>query len=281
MVRGNPREPMVYVIEITLARSLQRLSPMHAARFLAIAFAASLTFAASGCTVATGDDGDDEDGESEPEEDGREAEGARIGVDCSNQRSATGYKSGSAFSIKVVDADGKPIETATASSYARMQKAAANAGVSLRVVSGFRTMAEQQYFWGCYVNKNCNGGNLAARPGYSNHQSGHALDLNTSAPGVYNWLSRNAATYGFRRTVPSEAWHWEYWGSTVGGSCVTTTTAPAPSAGTCWSSTMGRQVPLNTCVQSKFDRKWYQCLKGNDWEIRWNVPAACVSEHPL
>ena len=53
-------------------------------------------------------------------------------------------------------------------------------------------------------------GNLAAPPGYSNHQSGKALDLNTSAKGVYTWLSKHGATYGFRRTVPSEKWHWEH-----------------------------------------------------------------------
>jgi len=249
-------------------------------RFLALAAVASFTFAVTGCTVASGDEADDEEHESEPlEEDGREAEGASVGVDCSAKRSDTGYRSGSAYAITVVKADGKPIEIATASMYARMQKAAASAGVSLRVVSGFRTMSEQKYLYNCYLTKSCNGGNLAARPGYSNHQSGHALDLNTSAPGVSNWLNNHADEYGFKRTVPSEPWHWEYWGGMVSGGCGTTA-APAPTSG-CWSSTLGKQVVLNTCVQSKFDRKWYQCLPGNDWEIRWNVPAACVSEHPL
>ncbi|MBN9164768.1 MAG: M15 family metallopeptidase [Myxococcales bacterium] len=50
---------------------------------------------------------------------------------------------------------------------------------------------------------------LAAVPGYSNHQSGSALDLNTSARGVYSWLAKHGKAYGFRRTVPSEKWHWE------------------------------------------------------------------------
>lgn len=248
-------------------------------RFLALAAVASFAFAVTGCTVATGDEADEDDHEQEPLEDGRDAEGASVGVDCSAKRSDTGYRSGSAFAITVVNADGKPVEIATASMYARMQKAAAAAGVSIRVVSGFRTMAQQKYLYNCYLTKSCNGGNLAAKPGYSNHQSGHALDLNTSAPGVANWLNNHADEYGFKRTVPGEPWHWEYWGSMVSGGCGTTA-APPPSSG-CWSSTLARQVPLNTCVQSKFDRKWYQCLPGNDWEIRWNVPAACVSEHPL
>ncbi|MEA2751628.1 MAG: hypothetical protein QOI41_5771, partial [Myxococcales bacterium] len=54
-------------------------------------------------------------------------------------------------------------------------------------------------------------GNLAAPPGYSNHQSGHALDLNTKAAGVNSWLVKHAAAFGFRRTVPSENWHYEKW----------------------------------------------------------------------
>jgi hypothetical protein len=124
-------------------------------------------------------------------------------------------------------------------------------------------------------------GNLAAKPGYSNHQSGHALDLNTSSAGVYAWLEHHGATYGFKRTVPSEIWHWEYWGSEVGGSCVTTAPPAASSSDACYSATLGHGVALNTCVESKFDKQWYQCIGGNHWEIRWNVPAKCSSEHPL
>jgi LAS superfamily LD-carboxypeptidase LdcB len=71
-------------------------------------------------------------------------------------------------------------------------------------------MATQRYLYHCYKTKACNGGNLAAVPGYSNHQSGHALDLNTAAGGVYSWLANHGHAYGFRRTVPSEKWHWEH-----------------------------------------------------------------------
>jgi MYXO-CTERM domain-containing protein len=137
-----------------------------------------------------------------------------------NMSSTTGYTSGNSFSIKVVTIDGKKVEWKTANAYMEMAKAAAKSGVQIRIVSGFRSMSEQQYLYGCYVNCSCNGCNLAAKPGYSNHQSGHALDLNTSAPGVYSWLSKNAGKFGFKRTVPSEAWHWEWWGNDDGqGPC--------------------------------------------------------------
>lgn len=137
-------------------------------------------------------------------------------VDCS-ERQDTGYVSGSPFAITVVTVDGKPVERDTANAYWVMQQAASAQGVEIRIVSGFRTQAEQQYLYNCYLNKNCNNGNLAARPGYSNHQSGHALDLNTSAGGVYNWLAANGNAYGFKRTVSGEPWHWEWWGGGPGG----------------------------------------------------------------
>ncbi|HJP60255.1 MAG TPA: M15 family metallopeptidase, partial [Gemmatimonadaceae bacterium] len=65
-------------------------------------------------------------------------------------------------------------------------------------------------------------------PGTSNHQNGYALDLfvgarddtRTFAVGkieiawsdndFYRWLAENAPAMGWRRTVPSEPWHWEY-----------------------------------------------------------------------
>jgi len=133
---------------------------------------------------------------------------------------ATGYSSGNAFDIKVVTVDGKKVEWKTANAYLRMAEAAAKDGVQIRIVSGFRSMAEQKYLYGCYTSCSCNSCNLAAAPGYSNHQSGHALDLNTSAPGVYSWLSNHGGHFGFKRTVPSEAWHWEWWGDDKGtGPC--------------------------------------------------------------
>jgi D-alanyl-D-alanine carboxypeptidase len=133
----------------------------------------------------------------------------KSGLSC-HPRSASGYTAGARRAITVVDVDGRPVEINTAARFLEMQADAQAAGVSLYIVSGFRTMEEQQYLYGCYLSCNCNNCNLAASPGYSNHQSGLALDLNTSDWGVYDWLARHGADYGFHRTVPSEDWHWEY-----------------------------------------------------------------------
>lgn len=125
---------------------------------------------------------------------------------------ATGYVNGEPFALTLVTIDGKPVEVETAAAYQRMRQAAALAGVRLKIVSGFRTMAEQEHFYRCYLTADCNNGNYAERPGHSKHQSGHALDLNTRAAGVNQWMLANANAHGFYATVPSEPWHWEYWG---------------------------------------------------------------------
>lgn len=132
-------------------------------------------------------------------------------IDCEEHQDV-GYVQGEPFDITVVTVDGKPVEVQTANAYYAMQQAAAKDGVGIKIVSGFRTMAEQQYLYNCYVTCSCNNCNLAAKPGYSNHQSGHALDLNTGAAGVMAWLNAHGEAFGFSATVPSEAWHWEWWG---------------------------------------------------------------------
>ena len=56
-------------------------------------------------------------------------------------------------------------------------------------------------------------GNLAAKPGNSNHQHGQAFDLNThgfDGDPIYDWLAKNGPKFGFVRTVNKEHWHWEY-----------------------------------------------------------------------
>ena len=61
--------------------------------------------------------------------------------------------------------------------YAMAEEHKNRCGVSLVASEGFRTMAEQQYFWDLYQSGQ---GNLAAQPGFSNHQGGLAVDFDTS-----------------------------------------------------------------------------------------------------
>jgi hypothetical protein len=138
----------------------------------------------------------------------RRRDGAVVTSDNVPEGPAQGYVDGRAVRIVVTRLDAKPVEVHTAAAFTRMRDAAQRDRVRLRIASGFRTMAHQQALYRAYRRGR---GNLAAVPGHSNHQSGHALDLNTSTPGVLRWLERNARRFGFRRTVPTEPWHWEWW----------------------------------------------------------------------
>jgi hypothetical protein len=71
-------------------------------------------------------------------------------INCA-EHDDTGYVDGSPFRITLVTIDGHPAEISTANAYYVMQQAAEAAGVAVRVVSGFRTWAEQEYFYNCRV----------------------------------------------------------------------------------------------------------------------------------
>lgn len=119
----------------------------------------------------------------------------------------TGYDHGAKRTIKVVEVGDAEVEVHTAKAFRAMAHAAARDGIDLRIRSGFRSFEKQAALYRRYREGE---GNLAARPGFSNHESGRALDIYITDDRVYPWLARHAATYGFHRTVPGEAWHWEY-----------------------------------------------------------------------
>ena len=106
--------------------------------------------------------------------------------------------------------NGQYLQADAARNFKAMQAAARSAGVNLSATSGFRTMEQQRALYQKYLNGT---GNLAAKPGYSNHQNGISMDVggiggyNTKA---YNWLQKNASKYGFANDVRGEPWHWTY-----------------------------------------------------------------------
>ncbi len=125
-------------------------------------------------------------------------------------RVVTGYVNGQPRQISLSAVpNGKEMRSDAAAAFNRMHAAARAQGITLKVNSGFRSMAEQEALYRAYKNGT---GNLAAPPGYSNHQGGIAVDIQTGGTGTstYRWLANNAKNFGFVRTVPSEPWHWEY-----------------------------------------------------------------------
>ena len=147
---------------------------------------------------------------------------------------AAGYVAGKKQPITLWSVgDGHFMRADAAAYFLAMRQAAQDAGIALVVNSSFRSMEKQTALYSKYQ------ADLAdfvrksrptkpapvARPGYSNHQSGVAVDINR-APGdnsatpepdspIDKWLAANAARYGFKRTVASEPWHWEFFGASV------------------------------------------------------------------
>ena len=106
-------------------------------------------------------------------------------------------------------------------------------GVNLIIISGFRTIADQEKLFTRQVQRRGSqqaAAKLSAPAGFSEHHTGYAMDIgdgnspktdlkfefeNTAA---YQWLAVNAHNYGFELSFPRnnpqgvsfEPWHWRY-----------------------------------------------------------------------
>lgn len=89
----------------------------------------------------------------------------------------------------------------------RVARLAAHNGRKLHVNSGYRTYAEQAKLWHDYLH----GGNLAARPGTSNHEKGLAMDVSDRGQPVGSSAKNRTAMKHLRLClpVPGEKWHME------------------------------------------------------------------------
>lgn len=122
--------------------------------------------------------------------------------------------------LKLMKVGGKVATLKTGHAYLKLRAAMKAKGVTLSVNSGFRTMSEQKYFYNCYKTQSCNNGNFAFEPGFSNHQSGRAIDLKISDhPKFRTLLGELGLRDLWKETVPDERWHWEFFGSDPGGPC--------------------------------------------------------------
>jgi zinc D-Ala-D-Ala carboxypeptidase len=128
------------------------------------------------------------------------------------------------------------LHESAAKSFLRMEADAKAEGVDFVVISGFRTIAEQQeLFFEISKQRNqtpAQRAKVSAPPGHSEHHTGYALDigdggvpsanLSTSfeKTPAFQWLQNNAAKYGFEMSFPPnnpqgvmyEPWHWRFVG---------------------------------------------------------------------
>lgn len=147
------------------------------------------------------------------------------------------YKEAPLTELQPIVPDGSiKLRKAAAQKWKEMFAAAQAEGVNLSVISGFRSIDDQQYL---FFDVKAQRGEVAterasvsAPPGYSEHHTGYAIDIgdanvpatnlspdfeNTAA---YKWLKNNAAHYSFELSFPKnnpqgvsyEPWHWRFVG---------------------------------------------------------------------
>jgi D-alanyl-D-alanine carboxypeptidase len=161
------------------------------------------------------------------------AESLAIGVprDYGRARRMTAVREPATLSFIGVDVHDRPqwLATRAARAFVRMREQAERAGITLDIVSAFRSA---DYQLGIVRGKRERGLSMdeilrvSAAPGYSEHHSGRAVDLTTPgyaaleeeferSPAVA-WLKKHAAKFGFALSYPRrnrhgiayEPWHW-------------------------------------------------------------------------
>jgi D-alanyl-D-alanine carboxypeptidase len=139
---------------------------------------------------------------------------------------------------RLVRVQGEQLRTEAADAYKQMAKAAKSAGVNIIPVSGYRSYSQQASLYDSYVRQygQATADTLAARPGFSEHQTGLAMDIG-NASGVCalqacfantpagKWAAANAASYGFIIRYPAgaedvtgytyEPWHLRFVGKAI------------------------------------------------------------------
>ncbi|MEA5533433.1 M15 family metallopeptidase [Crocosphaera sp. XPORK-15E] len=147
------------------------------------------------------------------------------------------YEEANPSALKAITTDGRiKLRINAAESFRKMQRDARAKGIILTPISGFRTVAEQEYLF-FEVKRQRNQetrkrAEVSAPPKYSEHHTGYAIDIgdgNVPASNLspsfeqtaaFRWLENNGAKYSFELSFPKnnaqgisyEPWHWRYVG---------------------------------------------------------------------
>jgi LAS superfamily LD-carboxypeptidase LdcB len=145
------------------------------------------------------------------------------------------YNLGSSYEpddLITIPNNGRRIRQVAYQPYLNMYNAAKIDGLDLFVTSGYRSYQTQQVLYNNYVKADgqAKADTYSARPGYSEHQTGLAIDFiipgstfnNFKYTEEFRWLKDNAHKYGFIMRYPLgkenitgyqyESWHYRYVG---------------------------------------------------------------------
>jgi soluble lytic murein transglycosylase-like protein len=188
---------------------------------------------------------------------------ASVPATASAPASAPAMASGGGYSGRLEYRTGEPMRPDVASAFDRMADAAAAAGLTLIVNSGFRSDAEQAALFAQNPDPT-----WVAPPGTSLHRCATELDL--GPPSAYAWLAAHAARFGFARRYAWESWHYGF----VAG--------PAPCSaqgdlvGAQGSTAAGGDGPASAATLPAFvPARFRQPLLRAS--ARWNVSAALLA----
>ncbi len=135
----------------------------------------------------------------------------------------------------LVTVDGQRLREEAATAFKRMRNDASGQGLKIRAVSGYRTVEYQRGLYNRYLSSDSqeNVDRYSARPGYSEHHTGLAVDVFGSTDGLRQfvntpelpWVRDNCYKYGFIirylegtediTGYESEPWHLRYVGVDV------------------------------------------------------------------
>ena len=139
---------------------------------------------------------------------------------------------------QLVRVQGELLRAQAADAYKQLAKAAKAGGVNIMPISGYRSYSQQASLYDSYVSQygQATADTIAARPGYSEHQTGLAMDIG-NASGICalqacfantpagKWAAENCQEYGFIIRYPAgaeattgytyEPWHLRYVGRAI------------------------------------------------------------------
>lgn len=177
-----------------------------------------------------------------------------------------------AYPVALTDVGGQLLEPAAAQAFRTMARAARQEGVHIVLRSGYRSHSRQSWlFYGVAAARGiplAERARVSAPPGYSEHHTGYALDLDDGHNPRYlrqsfertragQWLIANAHRFCFEMSFPRdnpqgiahEPWHWRFVGSAEAARTFALAHARYPSvAGEILRQAAWDEVPSPNCT---------------------------------